>query len=85
MVLAFLSYNYLASKVCQEEYNLARSLNDDPSYFTKLLELKVELVDVWPAWCTPVNFIDISNQTMNDARANNIAHSIEYINGKLVS
>ena len=41
VVLALLSDNYMESKVCQEEYNLARSLHDDPHYSTKLVQIQL--------------------------------------------
>ena len=59
-MLALLSDNYMESKVCQEEYNLARSLNDDPQYHTELMEIKLSAVDKWPVCCTPVRLFDLS-------------------------
>ena len=59
-MLALLSDNYMESKVCQEEYNLARSLNDDPQYNTELMEIKLSAVDQWPVWCTPAKLFDLS-------------------------
>ena len=59
-MVALLSDSYLDSKVCQEEYNLARAMNDDPNYKTSLLEIKLKNVEEWPTWCTPINLYDIS-------------------------
>jgi len=77
VVLALLSYNYMESKVCQEEYNLARSLNDDGSYITRVIDLKLDVVDIWPIWCTPCYSFDITDEKITEQRVKQIINCIE--------
>lgn len=63
--------------MCQEEYNLAKALNDDSSYTTRLLELKLEIIDAWPVWCTPSVFKDISNEILTFPNVKQIVSMIE--------
>lgn len=60
-----MSYNYLDSKVCQEEFNLARALCEDPKYTCTLVEVKLEEVSEWPVWCTPSHWFDFTETKRN--------------------
>ena len=62
-ILALLSKTYLESKVCQEEYNLAKCLFEDSRYTTELVEVKVEDIDKWPNWCSSHNIKDLTKVT----------------------
>ena len=80
-VLALLSYNYMESKVCQEEYNLARALDEDPNYTTRLIEVKLDVVDIWPIWCTPKFAIDFTEEKLSSTRISQVINIIDFENG----
>lgn len=65
IVLCLISPTYIASKVCQEEYNLAMALNCDPSYGTVLFPILVEPVDVLPSWCRRYLPLDFTNSNIS--------------------
>lgn len=45
-----MSFTYLESKVCQEEFNLACALSEDPAYLTTLIKVSLDDVQEWPTW-----------------------------------
>jgi len=53
----------LESKVCQEEYNLAKCLFEDPNYTTELVEVKIEHIKNWPKWCSSDNKSNLTKVT----------------------
>ncbi len=61
LVIALLSPTYVASKVCQEEYNLAFAMHNDPGYETKLFPIIVETVENLPTWCSGISPADCRN------------------------
>lgn len=71
------------SKVCQEEYNLARALHEDPNYTTRLIEVNLECVDVWPLWCTPNFIIDFSDEKLTRSKVQQVVSIIDIENSKL--
>lgn len=79
-VLSLLSSNYMNSKVCQEEYNLARALHEDPNYTTRLIEVNLECVDVWPLWCTPNFIIDFSDEKLTRSKVQQVVSIIDIEN-----
>ena len=64
IVLCLISPPYIASKVCQEEYNLAMALNCDPAYGTVLFPILVEPVETLPTWCRDYPPLDMSTKNI---------------------
>ena len=60
IVVCLISPTYIASKVCQEEYNLAMALSCDPAYGTVLFPILVEPVDTLPTWCMDYPPLDMT-------------------------
>ena len=65
IVLCLISPYYIASKVCQEEYNLAMNLICDPAYGTVLFPILVEPVEKLPAWCCDYPPLDTSKKNIS--------------------
>ena len=69
-MLCLISPAYIASKVCQEEYNLAMALNCDPNYGTVLFPILVEPVEVLPTWCRDYPPLDTSEKNISTFLSN---------------
>eukprot|EP00794_Sanderia_malayensis_P007282 gene7282-8093_t len=68
IVIALLSPPYIASKVCQEEYNLASAMHHDVNYQTVLYPVLVETIDRLPTWCSgiqPADCRDVSEKELD--------------------
>eukprot|EP00794_Sanderia_malayensis_P007284 gene7284-8097_t len=65
IVLSLLSPPYVASKVCQEEYNLALALNcDTGQYSTVLFPVLVQPIEKMPTWCSGYRPLDLCGKNM---------------------
>lgn len=80
--MAVLSPNYTASKVCQEEFNLARALSEDPNYSILLLPVKISDISSWPVWCQTEFLVDCVNSEATSLHAQHIIGIIEAETGK---
>ena len=64
-MLCLISPHYIASKVCQEEYNLAMNLTCDPAHGTVLFPILVEPVEKLPTWCCDYPPLDTSEKNIS--------------------
>ena len=58
--VALLSPNYINSKVCQEEFNLALAFHRDCSFKTVLIPVAIETMKVLPPWCSDLPCFDFT-------------------------
>lgn len=80
IVVVLISPSYIASKVCQEEYNLASAMHSDFAYSTKIIPLLVETTDGLPAWC--MNHTPIDCRRMSDRDLKQFVKRIDVYNGR---
>lgn len=88
--LALISTTYLQSKVCQEEYNLARAIAEDKStnckilrfnYNLKLLSARLEKIsdEDCPLWCTsPGNMFDLENDNVEQTLMKRLIQKMDH-------
>ena len=67
-MIVLLSPTYIASKVCQEEYNLTSAMHSDFAYSTKMIPLLVETTERLPSWCRNYTPIDCTQMSERDLR-----------------
>lgn len=77
-VLALLSANYIESKVCQEEFNLARALCEDEDYACALLEVMLEEIPNCPSWCTPGRHFNFTESKRDEMTMFMLLGNIDY-------
>ena len=59
---------------------MAKALNDDPNYSTRLVPISIENVGIWPPWCASPTYRVMENKL--STKMTQIIERMEFVDSK---